>query len=133
MLTGGSLHEVTFSLRGCKQSRGETMQPQRPARARAADDVSAVVVTFGRISTPKPVVLPTDKHAQSPVDLEKEGGGSCSLELETSPQRTRTCSPGKEKIEALKGLGIGSSISGAQNLSGSKSKPNNATSLSSAK
>jgi len=48
------------------------------------------------------------------------------LGLETSPKKSRTCSPGKEKIEALKGLGIGSSVGRAGNFSGSKSKPNSA-------
>jgi len=36
---------------------------------------------------------------------------------------------GKEKIEALRGLGIRSSVSGAKNLSGSKSKPDTVTKL----
>ena len=109
------------------------MQPRRPARARAANDVSTVVVTSRRVSVPKPAVLHIDKHALSPGDLENEGGGSSSLGLETSPQKSRTCLPGKEKIEALKGLGIGSSVGRARNLLGSKSKSNNATSLSSTK
>ena len=56
MLTDGSLHEVIFSLRGCKQSRDEVVEPRRPARARAAHDASVAVVTSGRISTPKPAV-----------------------------------------------------------------------------
>ena len=42
---------------GCKQSREEVLQPQRPTRARAADDESTVVVSSERISTPKPIVL----------------------------------------------------------------------------
>jgi len=117
----------------CKQSRDEVVQQRRPARARVADDASAIVVTSRRVSVPKPIVLQIDKHALSPVDLENEGGGSSSLGLETSPQKSRTCSPGKEKIEALKGLGIGTSVDRAGNLSGSKSKPNSATSLSSSK
>ena len=69
------------------------MQPRRPARARAADDASAVVVTSRRISVPKPAVLQIEKHASSPVDLGNEGGGSSSLGLKTSPQKSRTCSP----------------------------------------
>ena len=40
---------------------------------------------------------------------------------------------GKEKIEALRGLGIRSSVSGAKNLSGSKTKPNSAIELPSCK
>ena len=81
------------------------MQPRRPARARAINDAFTVVFTSGRISTPKPTALQIDKHAPSPADLEKKGGGNSSLGLETSPQKTGTCSPGKEKIEALKGFG----------------------------
>jgi len=34
---------------------------------------------------PKPAILQIDKHAPSPTDLEKEGGSSSLLELETSP------------------------------------------------
>jgi len=118
---------------GRKQSKDEVVQPQRPTRARAADDPSAVVVTSRRVSVPKPAVLHIGKHALSPVDLENEGGGSSSLGLETSPQKSRTCLPGKEKIEALKGLGIGSSVGRVGNLPGSKSKPNSATILSNTK
>ena len=81
---------------------------------------------------PKPAVLQIDKHASSSVDIENEGAGSSSLGLETS-QKSKICSLGKEKIEALKGLGIGSSVGRAGNLSGSKSKPNSAMSLSSTK
>jgi len=84
MLTGGSLHEVTFTLRGVSNLQ-VIMQLRRHTRARAADDALAVDVTSGRISTPKPVVLLTDKHAQSLVNLEKEGGSSSSLGLEISP------------------------------------------------
>ena len=109
------------------------MQLQRPARARAVDDASAVVVSSGRISVPKLAVLSTDKHAPPLADIEKEGGGSSSLGLKISPQKSRTCLPRKEKIEALKGLGIGSFVGGARNLSSSKSKPKSATSLSSTK
>ena len=107
---------------GRKQSRDEVVQPRRPARVKAVDDASAVVATSRRVSVPKPAVLHIDKHASSPVDLEKEGGGSSSLGLETSPQKSRICSPRKEKIEVLKGLGIGSSVGRARNLSGTKSK-----------
>ena len=39
----------------------------------------------------------------------------------------------KEQIEALRGLGIRSSISGVKNLSGSKSKPNSVIKLPSSK
>jgi len=85
------------------------------------------------ISAPKSAVLQIDKHAPSRTDLEKEGGGSSLLELDTSPQKSRTCSPGKKKFKALKGLGIGSSIGKARNLLGSKSKMNSAMSLSSTK
>ena len=105
------------------------MQVQRPARARAVDDTSAVVVTSGRISAPK-LAVSTDKHAPSLADIEKEGGGSSSLGLKISPQKSRTCLSRTEKIEALKGLGIGSSVG---DLSSSKSKPKSATSLSSTK
>ena len=72
---------------------------------------------------------PHNEHALSPAELRKEGGDSSSLGAETSPQKSRSCSPGKEKIEALRGLGVRSSISGAKNLSGSKSRPDVATKL----
>ena len=48
---------------------------------------------------------------------------------DASPQKSRSCSHGKEKIEALRGLGVRSSISGAKNLSGLKNKPDVATKL----
>jgi len=69
----------------------------------------------------------------NPAELGKEGGDTSSLGADTSPQKSRNCSPGKEKIEALRGLGIRSSISGAKNLSGSKSKPDIATKQPSSK
>ena len=91
------------------------MPLRRSAGARAADDAFIVVITSGRISEPKLAVLPTDKQGPSLIDLGKEGDNSSSLRLEISPH-SRTFSPRKEKIEALKGLGIRSSIGRARNL-----------------
>ena len=65
---------------------------------------------------PKPTAQSINKHAPSPANLEKEGSGSSSLGLETSPQRSRTCSLGKDKIEALKGLSTGYFVGGARSF-----------------
>ena len=73
-----------------------------------------------------------NEHALSPAELRK-GGDSSSLGANTSPQKSRSCSLGKEKIEALRGLGVRSSISGAKNLLGLKSKPDIATKLPNSK
>jgi len=53
----------------------------------------------------------SNEHALSPVELRKEGGDSSSLRLDMSLQKSRTCSLGKKKIDALKGLDIRPSIS----------------------
>jgi len=85
---------------------------------------------FVTASAPKRTVLLTHRHALSPIDFGKGGDDSSSLGLKTSPKRNRTCSPRKEKIEALKGWDTIPSVSRARNFSGSKSKLNSATSLS---
>ena len=96
---------------------------------RVVDTASVLVVTSSKANAHKPIMQKPNEHALSPTELGKEGGDSSSLGANTSPQRSRSCSPGKEKIEALRGLGVRSSISGAKNLSGSKIRPDVATKL----
>jgi len=118
---------------GPKYPRGETVQPRRASKVKVVDDASALVVTSGKASGHKPIMQQRNEHALSPAELRKEGGDSSSLGANTSPQKSRSCFPGKEKIEALRGLGLRSSIIGAKNLSGSKSKPDVATKLPNSK
>jgi len=118
---------------GPKYPRGEAVQPWRASKVRVVDDASARVVTSGKVSTHKPTMQQCKEHALSLAELTKEGGDSFWLGADASPQKSRSCSHGKEKIEALRGLGVRSSISGAKNLSGSKSKPDIATKLPSSK
>jgi len=49
------------------------------------------------------------------------------LGADASAQKRRSCLPGKEKIEALRGLDVRSSVSGVKNLSGLKNKLDSAT------
>jgi len=100
---------------------------------RVANDASTLVVTSRKPSAHKPIMQQCNEHALSPAKLRKEGGDSCLLGADTSPQKSRSRSPGKEKIEALRGLSVRSSISGAKNLSGSNSKPDVATELPNSK
>lgn len=129
MLTSGDLHGGDLFSQGPKYPRGEAAQPRRASKVRVVDAASVLVVTFGKANAHKPIMQQPNEHALSPAELGKEGGDSSSLGTNTSPQRSRSCSPGKEKIEALRGLGVGSSISGAKNLSGSKIRPDVATKL----
>ena len=59
------------------------------------------------MSAHKATIQQSNEHALSPVELRKEGGDSYSLGSDTSRLRSRTCSPRKEKIEALRDLRIG--------------------------
>jgi len=74
-----------------------------------------------------------NEYALPPAELRKEGGDSSSLGADASPQKSRSSSFGKKKIEALRCLGVRSSISGVKNSSGLKSKPDSATKLRSSK
>ena len=74
-----------------------------------------------------------NEHALSPTELRREEGDSSSLGVDASSQKSRSCLPGKEKIEALRGLGIRSFASKEKNLSALKSKPDSIIKLPSSK
>ena len=127
MLISGDLHEVI------KYPRGKIAQPWRISNVRVVDDASALVVTSGKVSAYKPTMQQPNEHALSPAELRKEGGDSSSLGAAASSSKSRSCLPRKEKIEALRGLGIRASSSGEMNLSASKSKPGSIIKLPSSK
>ena len=116
-----------------KYPRGEAAQPRRASKVKVADVASALVVTFGKASAHKPIMQQPNEHALSPAELGREGGDSSSLGVDASSQKSRSCLPGKEKIEALRGLGIRPSASREKNLSVSKSKPDSIIKLPSSK
>ena len=103
------------------------MQPQRVFRVRVVDDASALVITYGEVIVHTPTMKQSNEYALSLGECRKEGGDSYSLVVDTSPQKSKSFYLGKEKIKALRGLDMRSSVSKAKNLSGSKTKPNSIT------
>ena len=118
---------------GPKYPRGEAVQPRRASKVRVSDDASALVVTSEKVSAHKPTMQQPNEHALSSAELRREGGDSSSLGVDASSQKSKSCLPGKEKIEALRCLGIRSSASREKNLSASKSKPDSIIKLPSSK
>jgi len=128
MLLGGD----PFS-QGPKYPRGEIVQQQIASKVIVVDDAFALVATSGKASAHKPTNQQCNEHTLSPTQLRKEGRDSSSLVVDVPPQKSRCFLPGQEKIEALRDLGIRSSIRGAKNLLSSNSKLDSATKLPNSK